>query len=42
MKQKQYRSNQGRSPKQENESLKIVGLSVTLFVVLTIVLILTQ
>jgi len=42
MKERKYRSNQGRSPKQENESLKIVSLSVTLFVVLTIVLILVQ
>ena len=26
MKKRQYRSNQGRSPKKENDSMKIIGI----------------
>jgi len=42
MGKRKYRSNQGRHPKKENESLKIIGLSFILIIATTIVLILTQ
>lgn len=42
MKERQYRSNQGRSPQQESESLKIITLSISILTFIIVFLILTQ
>ena len=42
MKERKYRSNQGRSPEQEDESLKIVTISISVLTFIIVFLILTQ
>ena len=42
MKERQYRSNQGRSPQQESESLRIITISISVLTFIIAFLIFTQ